>query len=204
MNPLLGVALASGASSIVGGAMSAAANAREAEKNRQFQERMSSTQYQRGMADMRKAGLNPALAYMQGGASSPAGSVMDVSQLGEGVRRGVTSALEAASARQSLEILKTEREKLEFERGEAMYRRDLTHLERDRFAHWLGLQADGSVDPDSPFAAEMRGARYKATGLSLGLEEQKVIAEMWRRMGTSGKMVQMWAPILMRLMRGGR
>ena len=45
-------------------------------ENRQmdFQERMAGSQYQRGMRDMRKAGLNPLLAYKQGGAASPAGA----------------------------------------------------------------------------------------------------------------------------------
>jgi hypothetical protein len=46
----------------------------EAQKNREWQQMMSSTSYQRSMQDMRTAGLNPMLAFKQGGASTPSGS----------------------------------------------------------------------------------------------------------------------------------
>lgn len=49
-------------------------NAGEAEKARQYQTAMSNSAYQRASADMKAAGLNPILAYQQGGASSGPGA----------------------------------------------------------------------------------------------------------------------------------
>lgn len=47
---------------------------RSADKQMAFQERMSNSAYQRGMKDMELAGLNPMLAFSQGGASAPSGA----------------------------------------------------------------------------------------------------------------------------------
>lgn len=49
-------------------------------ENRDWEERMSNTAWQRGVADMMAAGINPMVAFNQGGASTPTSSAPDVSQ----------------------------------------------------------------------------------------------------------------------------
>lgn len=49
-------------------------NAKEAQKQRAFEERLSNTSYQRAVEDMKKAGINPIMALSNGGADVPTGS----------------------------------------------------------------------------------------------------------------------------------
>jgi hypothetical protein len=56
-----------------------AASAEQAAKQMEFQERMRDTQYQTAVKDMKASGLNPMLAYSQGGAGTPSGAMGSVS-----------------------------------------------------------------------------------------------------------------------------
>lgn len=80
-------------------------NAAEAQKNRDFQERMSNTSYQRMVKDLQRAGLNPILATHSGGSTTPSGSSASAdSSANSAIASIISSAMNMMSAQTVAQI----------------------------------------------------------------------------------------------------
>lgn len=87
---------------------------RAARHQRSWAEMMSSTSYQRAVKDLQAAGLNPALAYMQGGATSPGGAMastpnIDMPSFSDISGRAVSNAKTSALLGEQVRTLRAQR-----------------------------------------------------------------------------------------------
>lgn len=134
---------AAGIASIVSGGRGNRARRKEAKRDRSFQERMSSTSWQRGVADMEAAGINPALAYQQGGASSPSGAMAQQENVGE----------EAAGTAVGVRVMQEQMKQIKAQTKAAEAQADKTGHEADRqradnMAWGFSKRPDGSLKMD--------------------------------------------------------
>lgn len=81
----------SGLFSAGGSVASAMMSARQAKKNRKFQERMARHAHRYEMEDLRKAGLNPILTGKYGGSATPSGAMASIPDFGSAASTAVSA-----------------------------------------------------------------------------------------------------------------
>lgn len=207
LSPVLSALIPAGisaAASIFGGERANRQNRQEAATNRQFQERMRNTAWQSGVEDMRAAGINPALAYSQGPATSPGGSMATVS---DSVSPGVSSAMQAMMMRKQLRLIEQQISKADWETRKTKEEASVAGVQNQlATARYYELfEEDGT--PKKAFrdlitseVAQARGSSAfsiaQAQNMRFSTEQQKAIVEALQKMGAGGGLSAILAPFL--------
>lgn len=152
--PLIAGPLIAAGASLLGGHMQNVAQRKQAREQMAFQERMSSTAYQRATADMKMAGINPMVAYQQGGASTPGGS--QASQ--------VDVMSPAVSSAQHASRLKTEMD---------LMRQDVATRRSVGMAQAGALQSESNLKAVQMKLVELEAA-HSAASLTSALNSQRI------------------------------
>ncbi len=155
-----------------------------------FQERMSNTAWQRAVDDMKIAGINPMLAFQQGGASTPSGQTATMqSKLGP----AVSSALHARRLAEDVKTMKAQQRMYDEQAWKAKHEGYLAQT-HDKIAN-------AGVDEKDPRTGQWRTIPYGA--LNKRLEYEYALAGLPRARLMGGHKTAMAQLIMQGVASGG-
>lgn len=108
-------AVVGGLGDLISGHLGAQSAQRRQEDAQNFSAQQFATRYQTTVKDMQAAGLNPMLAYQQGGGAAPSGtgaSGGDYGRVGSSIVQGRLNSAQAASAEANIENVKAQTEQI--------------------------------------------------------------------------------------------
>lgn len=149
------------------------------DKAHNYQTQMSNSAYQRSMADMKSAGLNPILAYQQGGASTPigqtapghsaAGSVATMQNPFGGL--GGSAIQNASTVADTVANVKLKGQQ-----------KDTLYWEARKHASQTGLnqvQSDKVAEEIAKIGEEIKQVRANTTGIEADNVQRQILADFY-------------------------